>query len=53
MAASLSGPRDATTVVLLYLAMNWLIVERLTLPDVFGEGEIHKLVTSAVERLLP
>jgi DNA-binding transcriptional regulator YbjK len=46
-------PGDATTVVLLYLAMNWLIVERLTLPDVFGEGEIHKLVTSAVERLLP
>lgn len=39
--------------VLLYLAMNWLVVERLTLPDVFGEEEIHKLVTSAVERLVP
>ncbi|MFC5833009.1 TetR/AcrR family transcriptional regulator [Nonomuraea insulae] len=46
-------PGDADTVVLLYLAMNWLVVERLTLPDVFGEEEIHRLVTSAVERLLP
>jgi DNA-binding transcriptional regulator YbjK len=46
-------PGDATTVVLLYLAMNWLIVERLTLPGVFGEEETHKLVADAVERLLP
>ncbi|MFC4010740.1 TetR/AcrR family transcriptional regulator [Nonomuraea purpurea] len=46
-------PGDETTVVLLYLAMNWLIVERLTLPGVFGEEEIHTLVTTAVERLLP
>ncbi|MFI6733572.1 TetR/AcrR family transcriptional regulator [Nonomuraea sp. NPDC050451] len=46
-------PGDATSVLLLYLAMNWLVVERLTLPDVFGEEEIHKLVTSAVERLVP
>ncbi|MEV4578611.1 TetR family transcriptional regulator [Nonomuraea jabiensis] len=46
-------PGDTTSVVLLYLAMNWLVVERLTLPDVFGEEEIHKLVTSAVERLVP
>jgi tetracycline repressor-like protein len=27
-------PGDATTVVMLYLALNWLIVERLTLPVV-------------------
>lgn len=27
-------PGDTTTVVALYLALNWLIVERLTLPDV-------------------
>lgn len=27
-------PGDATTVVLLHLALNWLIVERLTLPGV-------------------
>ncbi len=46
-------PGDADTVVLLYLAMNWLVVERLTLPDVFGEEEIARLVTSAVERLVP
>ncbi|NBE96170.1 TetR family transcriptional regulator [Nonomuraea sp. KC401] len=46
-------PGDDTTVVLLYLALNWLIVERLTLPDVFGEEEAHVLVSAAVERLLP
>ncbi|GLU48231.1 TetR/AcrR family transcriptional regulator [Nocardiopsis ansamitocini] len=46
-------PGDATTVVLLYLAMNWLIVERLTLPDVFTEEQIHELVTAVVERVLP
>lgn len=46
-------PGDATTVVLLYLAMNWVIVERLTLPDVFGEEDIHDLVTTVVERSLP
>ncbi|MEV0380199.1 TetR family transcriptional regulator [Nonomuraea sp. NPDC050643] len=46
-------PGDATAVVLLYLAMNWLVVERLTLPDVFGEEEVHRLVASAVERLVP
>nr|BFE83948.1 hypothetical protein GCM10020093_065490 [Planobispora longispora] len=46
-------PGDATTVVLLYLALNWLIVERLTLPDVFPEEQIHALVTDVVERVLP
>ncbi|MFJ2031587.1 TetR/AcrR family transcriptional regulator [Streptosporangium sp. NPDC087985] len=46
-------PGDATTVVLLYLALNWLIVDRLTLPDVLSEDRVHDLVTSAVERLLP
>lgn len=46
-------PGDATTVVLLYLALNWLILERLTLPDVFGEEQVHGLVTDLVERILP
>ncbi|GIH93797.1 TetR/AcrR family transcriptional regulator [Planobispora siamensis] len=46
-------PGDATTVILLYLALNWLIVERLTLPDVFPEDRIHDLVTDVVERILP
>ncbi|MBG0819282.1 TetR family transcriptional regulator [Planomonospora sp. ID91781] len=46
-------PGDETTVVLLYLALNWLIVERLTLPDVFPADRIHTLVTDVVERVLP
>ena len=46
-------PGDATTVVLLYLALNWLVLERLTLPDVFPEDQIHDLVTAVVERVLP
>ncbi|GAA2366992.1 TetR/AcrR family transcriptional regulator [Nonomuraea africana] len=46
-------PGDATMVKLLYLAMNWLIVERLTLPDVFSPEESEELVTRAVERLMP
>ncbi|TQF75034.1 TetR family transcriptional regulator [Rhodococcus spelaei] len=46
-------PGDATTVVTLYLAMNWLIVEHLTLPDVFPEGEMHELVTRVVDRVVP
>jgi DNA-binding transcriptional regulator YbjK len=46
-------PGDASTVVLLYLALNWLILERLTLPDIFPEDQIHDLVTEVVERILP
>ncbi|WP_155349413.1 TetR/AcrR family transcriptional regulator [Acrocarpospora pleiomorpha] len=46
-------PGDATTVLLLYLAMNWLIVEQLTLPDVFTEAQLHDLVERAVEHLVP
>ncbi|HEU4955888.1 MAG TPA: TetR family transcriptional regulator [Gemmatimonadales bacterium] len=46
-------PGDATTVVVLYLALNWLIVERLTLPDVFPEDRIDALVADVVERVLP
>ncbi|MER7207942.1 TetR family transcriptional regulator [Streptosporangium sp. NPDC000239] len=46
-------PGDATAVTLLYLAMNWLIVERLTLPGVFGEEQARELVERAVERLIP
>ncbi|GGS27932.1 TetR/AcrR family transcriptional regulator [Actinokineospora fastidiosa] len=42
-------PGDATTVELLYLALNWLILERLTLPDVFPDP--HHLVTELVRRL--
>ncbi|MBG0829239.1 TetR family transcriptional regulator [Planomonospora sp. ID67723] len=46
-------PGDATTVVVLYLALNWLIVERLTLPEIFSEEEVRDLVTAVVERVLP
>ncbi|CAL9633142.1 TetR/AcrR family transcriptional regulator [Streptomyces sp. enrichment culture] len=45
-------PGDATAVRLLYLALNWLIVEQLTLPDVLSEGEREQLVEAAVERLV-
>ncbi|MFI8091063.1 TetR/AcrR family transcriptional regulator [Streptomyces sp. NPDC086080] len=45
-------PGDATAVKLLYLALNWLIVEQLTLPDVFTPAERDRLVTAAVERIV-
>ncbi|MEU9474152.1 TetR family transcriptional regulator [Streptomyces sp. NPDC048191] len=46
-------PGDATAVKLLYLTLNWLIVEQLTLPDVLSEAERDALVTAAVERIVP
>ncbi|WP_444959868.1 TetR/AcrR family transcriptional regulator [Nocardiopsis sp. M1B1] len=46
-------PGDASTVVLLYLALNWLILERLTLPDLFSQDRFHDLVTDVVERIVP
>lgn len=45
-------PGDATAVRLMYLAMNWLIVEQLTLPEVFTAAERDELVTQAVERVI-
>ncbi|MEU9336083.1 TetR family transcriptional regulator [Streptomyces sp. NPDC048290] len=45
-------PGDATAVQLLYLALNWLIVEQLTLPDVLSPAERERLVTAAVERIV-
>ncbi|KAB2370768.1 TetR/AcrR family transcriptional regulator [Actinomadura montaniterrae] len=46
-------PGDADTVRLLYLALNWLVVEHLTLPDVLAEHDLKDLVALAVERALP
>jgi DNA-binding transcriptional regulator YbjK len=46
-------PGDATTVVVLYLALNWLILDRLTLPDIFPEEQFDDLVAEVVERILP
>jgi hypothetical protein len=40
-------------VVLPYLAMSWLIVERLRVPDVFTEARLRELVESAVEHIVP
>ncbi|MEU4251976.1 TetR family transcriptional regulator [Amycolatopsis sp. NPDC026612] len=45
-------PGDGTMVVLLWLALNWLIVERLTLPELFTDEQRHDLVTALVDRLL-
>lgn len=45
-------PGDDMAVKLLYLALNWLIVEQLTLPDVFAPDERERLVTAAVERIV-
>ncbi|BEK84461.1 TetR/AcrR family transcriptional regulator [Nocardia seriolae] len=46
-------PGDADSVLLLYLALNWLIVERLTLPGIFDEDEAARLIGLAVERAIP
>ncbi|MBF6173308.1 TetR/AcrR family transcriptional regulator [Nocardia blacklockiae] len=46
-------PGDATTVYLLYLSLNWLILESLTLPDIFGPEQRRELVRAAVERAIP
>ncbi|MET9829235.1 TetR family transcriptional regulator [Streptomyces sp. NPDC006385] len=45
-------PGDAVAVKLLMLTLNWLIVEQLTLPDVFTEAEREQLVRAAVERIV-
>ena len=46
-------PGDAETVELLYLALSWLIVERLTLPEVFGDERTKELITAAVHQIVP
>lgn len=46
-------PGDATAVVMLWLALNWLILERLTLPDLIAPEQRRDLVTTLVDRLLP
>ncbi|MFI1869448.1 TetR/AcrR family transcriptional regulator [Streptomyces jumonjinensis] len=51
LAAGLPG--DADAVRMIYLAVNWLVVERLTLPEVFPEEDAGELITALVERLLP
>jgi len=45
-------PGDPMAVRLLMLTLNWLIVEQLTLPEVFSESERDELVAAAVDRLV-
>ncbi|MFI0737240.1 TetR/AcrR family transcriptional regulator [Streptomyces sp. NPDC021100] len=45
-------PGDAMAVKLLFATLNWVIVEQLTLPDVFSEAERDELVRAAVERIV-
>ncbi|MEV2222987.1 TetR family transcriptional regulator [Nocardia vinacea] len=45
-------PGDEKSVVLLYLALNWLIVDRLTLPGIFTEAQSQELIEAAVDRLV-
>lgn len=44
-------PGDADAVVLLYLAINGLLLERLTLPEFFSSDEANALITQAVTRI--
>ncbi|MET0136489.1 MAG: TetR family transcriptional regulator [Kibdelosporangium sp.] len=44
-------PGDATSVQLLQLALNWLILEQLTLPDLLTGAERDKLIDEAVRRV--
>lgn len=46
-------PGDADAIRMIYLATNWLVLERLTLPDVFPPEQAADLITSLVERLIP
>ncbi len=46
-------PGDEDAVVMLYLALNWLILERLTLPGIFDEQRAAELVRTIVERAIP
>ncbi|GAB2951679.1 hypothetical protein GCM10027203_64490 [Nonomuraea fastidiosa] len=43
---------DEATIARSRESLNWLIVERLTLPEIFTEQEIHDLVDVAVRRML-
>ncbi|MBS9374400.1 TetR/AcrR family transcriptional regulator [Rhodococcus sp. B50] len=49
--SGLPGGEDA--VVLLYLALNWLVLDRLTLPGIVDEHRAAELVRAAVERVIP
>ncbi len=50
-ASGLPGGADA--VVMLYLALNWLILDRLTLPGIFDQQQVADLVRTLVDRAIP
>jgi DNA-binding transcriptional regulator YbjK len=43
-------PGDETSVRLLYLALNWLILERLTLPELLTDVQKRELIAAVVDR---
>jgi len=45
-------PGDRTSVLTLYLAVNWLILERLTLPDLLTDEEVEHIIDIGVRRAL-
>ncbi|WP_459548881.1 TetR/AcrR family transcriptional regulator [Nocardia sp. X0981] len=45
-------PGDEESVLLLYLALNWLVVEQLTLPDIFTPERQQELIRVAVDRVI-
>ncbi|QRY61308.1 TetR family transcriptional regulator [Gordonia sp. PDNC005] len=45
-------PGDEQSVLILYLALNWLILERLTLPDLLRTSEVDAVVEELVRRAL-
>jgi DNA-binding transcriptional regulator YbjK len=50
--AGMPGGRD--TVLVLYMALNWLVTEYLTLPGVLApEGSLEELVARVVDRVHP
>lgn len=44
-------PGDADTVVTLYLALNWLVLERLTLPGLLDDARTEAIIDAMVRRL--
>lgn len=45
-------PGDEESVLLLYLALNWLVVEQLTLPEIFTPERQQELIRIAVDRVI-
>lgn len=45
-------PGDEDSVLLLYLALNWLVLEHLTLPGILTEERSEALIEAAVARVI-